>query len=39
VTDLADKIAENVDCPALLVHTPTLEKPGIVTRSVQWVID
>jgi phosphohistidine phosphatase SixA len=39
VTDLADKIAENVDCPALLVHTPTLEKPGIATRTVQWVID
>ena len=39
VTDLADKIAESVDCPALLVHTPTLEKPGIVTRSVQWIIE
>ncbi|MGB5656302.1 MAG: hypothetical protein WBN35_06795, partial [Acidimicrobiia bacterium] len=39
VTDLADKIAEAVDCPALLVHTPTLEKPGIVTRSIQWVIE
>ena len=39
VTDLADSIAESVDCPALLVHTPTLEKPGIVTRSIQWVID
>jgi len=39
VTDLADKIAEAVDCPALLVHTPKLEKPGIVTRSIQWVIE
>ena len=39
VTDLADRIAEAVDCPALLVHTPTLEKPGIATRSVQWVIE
>jgi amino acid transporter len=39
VTDLADRIAESVDCPALLVHTPTLEKPGIVTRSIQWIID
>ena len=39
VTDLADRIAEAVDCPALLVHTPTLEKPGIATRSIQWVIE
>ncbi len=39
VTDLADTIAESVDCPALLVHTPTLEKPGIVTRSIQWLIE
>lgn len=39
VTDLADRIAESVDCPALLVHTPMLEKPGIVTRSIQWLID
>ena len=39
VTDLADKIAEGVDCPALLVHTPTLEKPGIVTRAIQWIIE
>ena len=33
-----DRIAEAVDCPALLVHTPTLEKPGAVTRAVQWLI-
>lgn len=39
VTDLADSIAEAVDCPALLIHTPTLEKPGIVKRSVQWLIE
>ena len=38
VADLADRIAEAVDCPALLVHTPTLEKPGVVTRAVQWLI-
>jgi amino acid transporter len=39
VTDLADRIAEAVDCPALLVHTPTLEEPGIVTRSIQWLVN
>jgi amino acid transporter len=39
VTDLADRIAESVDCPALLVHTPTLERPGIVTRAIQWLIN
>jgi len=38
VVDLADRIAESVDCPALLVHTPELEKPGPVTRAVQWFI-
>ena len=38
VVDLADRIAEAVDCPALLVHTPSLEKPGPVTRAVQWFI-
>jgi len=38
VADLADRIAEAVDCPALLVHTPTLEKPGPFTRAVQWLI-
>lgn len=38
VADLADRIAESVDCPALLVHTPTLEKPGPITRAVQWLI-
>ncbi|MEA2010350.1 MAG: APC family permease [Actinomycetota bacterium] len=38
VADLADRIAEAVDCPALLVHTPTLEKPGMATRAVQWLI-
>jgi hypothetical protein len=39
VTDLADRIAESVDCPALLVHTPTLEQPGIITRSIQWLVN
>ena len=39
VTDLADRIAESVDCPALLVHTPTLEKPGPVTRFIQWWVN
>jgi len=39
VTDLADRIAESVDCPALLVHTPTLERPGIVTRAIQWLVN
>ncbi len=39
VTDLADRIAEAVDCPALLVHTPTLEKPRLITRAIQWLIN
>jgi amino acid transporter len=39
VTDLADRIAEAVDCPALLVHTPSLEQPGLVTRSIQWLVN
>lgn len=39
VTDLADRIAEAVDCPALLVHTPTLEKPGPITRAIQWLVN
>ena len=38
VTDLADRIAEAVDCPALLVHTPLLEKPNVAVRAVQWFI-
>jgi amino acid transporter len=38
VADLADRIAEAVDCPALLVHTPKLEKPGPITRAIQWFI-
>jgi len=38
VTDLADRISEAVDCPALLVHTPFLEKPNAVVRAVQWFI-
>jgi amino acid transporter len=39
VTALADRIAEAVDCPALLVHTPTLERPGLITRGIQWLIN
>lgn len=39
VVDLADRIAESVDCPALLVHSPTLEQPGAVTRGIQWLIN
>jgi len=38
VMDLADRIAEGVDCPALLVHIPVLEKPNILVRAVQWLI-
>jgi len=38
VADLADSIAEAVDCPALLVHTPLLEKPNALVRAVQWFI-
>lgn len=38
VTDLADRIGEAVDVPALLVHTPLLEKPNAVVRAVQWFI-
>jgi len=38
-TALADRIAESVDCPALLVHTPTLEQPGAITRAIQWLIN
>ena len=38
VADLADSIAEAVDCPALLVHTPHLEKPNALVRFVQWFI-
>lgn len=39
VTDLADRIAESLDCPVLLVHTPTLERPGLLTRGIQWLIN
>jgi amino acid transporter/nucleotide-binding universal stress UspA family protein len=39
VADLADRIAEAVDCPALVVHTPTLERPNILTRGIQWLIN
>ncbi|MEN8237619.1 MAG: APC family permease, partial [Actinomycetota bacterium] len=39
VADLADRIAEAVDCPALLVHTPTLERPGPLTRAIEWLVN
>ncbi len=39
VADLADRIAEAVDCPALVVHTPTLERPNILTRGIEWLIN
>jgi amino acid transporter len=39
VADLADRIAESVDCPALLVHTPTLERPGPLTRAIEWLVN
>lgn len=39
VTDLADRIAEAVDCPALLVHTPKLEKPRPLPRFIQWWVN
>jgi len=34
VTDLADSIAEGVDCPALLVHTPLHERPSLRQRVI-----
>jgi amino acid transporter len=39
VADLADRIAEAVDCPALIIHTPTLERPNLITRGVEWLIN
>jgi hypothetical protein len=39
VADLADRIAEAVNCPALIVHTPTLERPNLLTRGIQWLIN
>jgi len=39
VADLADRIAEAVDCPALIVHTPTLERPNLLTRGIEWLIN
>jgi amino acid transporter len=38
VTDLADRIAEAVDCPALLVHMPRLENANLASQAVQWFI-
>lgn len=39
VADMADRIAEAVNCPALVVHTPTLERPNLLTRGIQWLIN
>jgi len=38
VTDLADRIAEQVDCPTLLVHTPTWENMSFRRRVVERFI-
>ncbi len=38
VTDLADRIAEGVDCPALLVHTPVFENLSLRRRMVEKFI-
>jgi nucleotide-binding universal stress UspA family protein len=38
VTDLADRIAEAVDCPALLVHTPVHENANVATRLIERFI-
>jgi amino acid transporter len=39
VADLADRIAEAVDCPALVVHSPTIERPNRITRGIEWLIN
>ncbi len=38
VTDLADRIAEQVDCPTLLLHTPTHENLSARRRVLDWFI-
>lgn len=38
VMDLADSIAEAVDCPALLVHTPLFERPSLPRRLIEQFI-
>ena len=38
VTDLADRIAESVDCPALVVHTPQLERMSWRRRAIERFI-
>lgn len=38
VTDLADRIAEAVDCPALLVHTPVHENVNVASKWVERFI-
>jgi hypothetical protein len=38
VTDLADRIAEGVDCPSLLVHTPVFEQLSLRRRMIERFI-
>ncbi len=38
VTDLADRIAEQVDCPTLLIHTPTHENMSLRRRVIERFI-
>ncbi len=38
VTDLADRIAEQVDCPTLLIHTPTHENLSLRRRIIERFI-
>jgi hypothetical protein len=38
VTDLADRIAEGVDCPSLLVHTPVHEQMSLRRRVIERFI-
>ena len=38
VTDLADRIAEQVDCPTLLVHTPAWENMSLRRRVIERFI-
>jgi len=38
VTDLADRVAEQVDCPALLIHTPVHEAMSLRRRLIERFI-
>ena len=37
-TDLADRIAERLDCPALLIHTPVVETMSFQRRLIERFI-